>query len=192
MAVTYPKPRVCPDFRRLLAEADPDAAVIDQIARCYRTQLLGFARARCRDPALAEDTVQETMLSLMRALQSYRGDGPLEAWLNRLVVTSCSRLRRGKANEAGLHDDIETTPLADKADNQEATLLLSEQMSVLAAALSKVPEPNRTLLLRHEADDEPLDRLAVEFGLTVDGVKARLKRTRAELRTTLLAYTDPA
>ncbi len=190
MPSTARKPRICPDFRRLLAEAPADAALLDQIARCYREQLLAFARVYCRNPSLAEDSVQETMLKLMGALTSYRGDGSLDAWLTRLVVTSCSRLKRGKANALAIHDNIEDTVVESPGDGQEVLLLLTEQLRILAAALTDVPEPNRSILLRHEAGDEPLDALAASFGLSVDGVKARLKRTRAELRATLLAYAD--
>ena len=178
--------QICPDFRRLLRESDPDAAIIDQVARCYERQLLAFARAYCKNPTLAEDTVQETMVTMMHALHTYRGDGPLEAWLNRLVVTSCARQRRGMANSGALHDPIETFELEAPGAPQDAQLLLTEQLRFLANALAAIAEPNRSILLRHEAGDEPLHAIAQRLGLTVDGVKARLKRTRAELREQLL------
>lgn len=179
--------RLCPDFRRLLRHSDPDAAILAQVARCYEKQLLAFAKAYCKNPHVAADAVQETMLSMMRALHTYRGDGPLEAWLNRLVVTSCARQRRGKAASPTLHMPLEGLDLHAPEETQEVKLLLTEQLRFLADALTDVPEPNRSLLLRHEAGDERLEDLAAQFGLSVDGVKARLKRTRRELRETLLA-----
>jgi RNA polymerase sigma factor (sigma-70 family) len=183
----HPRTPICPDFRRLLREADPDASVINQVARCYERQLLDFAKAYCKNPTLAEDTVQETMLTMMRALHTYRGDGPLEAWLNRLVVTSCARQRRGMANAGSMHEPVETFEFEAPTAPQDVQLLLKEQLQFLANALTSVTEPNRSILLRHEAGDESLESLAANYGLTIDGVKARLKRTRADLRERLLA-----
>jgi RNA polymerase sigma-70 factor (ECF subfamily) len=184
---TNARARLCPDFRRLLRNANPDAAILAQVARCYEKQLLGFAKAYCKNPHAAADAVQDTMLAMMRALHTYRGDGPLEAWLNRLVVTSCARQRRGKAAATALHQPLEGLDLRAPEQTQDVQLLLTEQMRLLADALADVPEPNRSLLLRHEAGDERLEDLATAFGLSVDGVKARLKRTRREVREALLA-----
>ncbi len=182
--------RLCPDFRTLLRSGDPDAAILAQVARCYEKQLLAFAKAYCKDPHAASDAVQETMLAMMRALHTYRGEGPLEAWLNRLVVTSCARQRRGKARSAAIHQPIDGLDLSSPQATPEVQALLTEQLHLLAEVLSTVPEPNRSLLLRHEAGDEPLDALALAFDLTVDAVKARLRRTRHEVREALLAGDD--
>ncbi len=179
--------RVCPDFRKLLLEADPDAALIEQVAACYQKQLLAYARRRCAHPELAEDTVQETMVRLMSALGSYRGEGPLEAWLKRLVVTSCSRLKRGKGNQPESNEELPEEMGGEPGDDPEAHVLLGEQIRLLAGALTKLDEPNRTLLLRHEAHDVSVEELAREFSMSVDGVKSRLKRSRARLRDELLA-----
>ena len=56
----------------------------------YRT-----AYAIVGEPALAADAVQDGYLSAFRQRSRFRGDGPAEAWLNRIVVnTSISATRR--------------------------------------------------------------------------------------------------
>lgn len=37
-----------------------------------------------RDRHVAEDVVQDTFIEVMRSLPTYRGDGPIAAWLYRI------------------------------------------------------------------------------------------------------------
>lgn len=181
----------CPDFAHLLREQPPDDAIRDQVARCFYPDVERAARRVCKDRLLAEDVAQEAMALGLGALHTYRGDAPLLHWLRRLVVSACSRFRRGRKNDPRLHLPLDAAGTegmralaADPA--QELQILLEERLRLLALVLDAVPEPNRTLLLRHEGEDAPLSDLAAEYDLSVDAVKARLKRTRAQVRGSLL------
>ena len=61
--------------------------------------MASFARYQCRDETLGQDAFQEAMITALTKLDTYRGDAPIEPWLRRIVVSSCSRLRRGKKND---------------------------------------------------------------------------------------------
>jgi RNA polymerase sigma-70 factor (ECF subfamily) len=185
----------CPDFAATLRESSPNEDIYEQVARCFGEEIRRQARRRCRDLDLAEDAAQESMLSVMQALDTYRGDAPLERWLSRVVVSSCSRLRRGKKNDPRLHRSLDELPGEPRAADasqrsQEAALLFGEQVRLLEQAIGELDPQNQELLLLHEGDDVSLAELAARFELTTDAVKGRLKRSRAQLRARLIELAD--
>ncbi len=176
----------CPDFAAILRETSATGPVREQVVRCFYAEMQRHARRRCPDPALVEDVAQAAVVATLESLPSYRGDGPLVAWLRRLVVTSCSRMIRGRKNDSSWNRPLESAPEPAQAAQQEWRAMLQQRLGILSEVLAGVPEPNRSLLLLHEGDDLPLAELAGHFGLTVDGVKSRLRRTRKLLRARLL------
>src|ERR1700746_3911132 len=54
--------------------------------REYRPFLLQIAVASARNPADAEDIVQEALMRGYRGIKRFRGDCPLRIWLSRIVV----------------------------------------------------------------------------------------------------------
>jgi RNA polymerase sigma-70 factor (ECF subfamily) len=53
----------------------------EELVSQFQGRLLAFARRRLGQNADAEDAVQETFLSLLKSLSSFRGDASLETWL---------------------------------------------------------------------------------------------------------------
>jgi RNA polymerase sigma-70 factor (ECF subfamily) len=186
----------CPDFAEILRDAPADASIREQVASCFYEEMARTARRVCRDGVLAEDALQEAMHVGLRKLDTYRGDAPLDHWLRRLVTSACNRLRRGRKNDPRLHVPFEpgqqgpTSAATATAPEQEVGVLLGERLSLLAEALEEIPEPNRSLLLLHEGQQEPLGALARRYELTEEAVKSRLKRTRALVRDTLLRRAE--
>lgn len=62
-----------------------DSAAWDQLVDRYQGRLLAFARNQLPQSADAEDTVQETFISLLQSLGRYRGEASLETWLFQLL-----------------------------------------------------------------------------------------------------------
>src|SRR5213596_1686002 len=58
----------------------------DAAAREHRSLLLQIAVASTRNPADAEDIVQEALMRGYRGIKRFRGDCPLRIWLSRIVV----------------------------------------------------------------------------------------------------------
>lgn len=185
----------CPDFAAILRDAEPDATIFELVAECFQDELGRLAARRCRDDTLAQDAAQDALLAAFESLDTFRGDAPLEHWLKRLVISSCSRLRRGRKNAPAYNlplDDVTSgkRPAEPVEAGQEAAVLLGERLRLLERALGELSEENRALILLHEGDELPLTELAARFGLTVDGVKARLKRARAQLRQRLVELAE--
>jgi RNA polymerase sigma-70 factor (ECF subfamily) len=188
------KGKRCPDFAAILREAEPDAALHNQIAQCFRRELTRQATHRCRDTTLAEDAAHDALVTAFQALETFRGESSLDHWLRRLVTSSCSRLRRGRKNDPtyNLPFDETSSPRrdADASGVQETEVLLRERFALLQDALADISDENRELFLLHEGQDVPLAELAARYETTVDAIKGRLKRTRANLRSKLIDLAE--
>jgi RNA polymerase sigma-70 factor (ECF subfamily) len=179
----------CPDFAEIVRESTPDRSLFEQIAACFSHRLEDFAKYVCRDETAGQDAFQDAMVSAMTYLDTYRGDSPIEPWLRRIVVSACSRLRRGKKNSPAINLPIETTDspyLADPAPSQELRLMLAQRLDLVIQEIEKLEEPNRNLLKLHDLEETPISQLAVKFQMSEDAVKSRLKRSRAQVRESLL------
>ena len=66
----------------------------EELVSQFHGRLLAFARRRLGQTADAEDAVQETFLSLLKSLNSYRGEASLETWLFQLLRRSIADIYR--------------------------------------------------------------------------------------------------
>lgn len=180
----------CPDFAEIVRQSTPDRSLFEQIATCFSDRLEEFAKYVCRDETKGKDTFQDAMISAMTHLDTYRGDSPIDAWLRRIVVTSCSRLRRGKKNDPKINRPLDmyesASALADRTPDQELTLILRERLELVGREIEALDEPNRSLLKLHDIEEVPIAKLAAEFEMTKEAIKSRLKRARATVRENLL------
>jgi len=182
----------CPDFAAILRQSAPTPRVRNQIANCFYEELRRTAVRRCDDAPSAEEALHNGLLTGLEKLASWRNEGSLEAWLRRIVHSACTRLTRGMKNDPRINRrlaDLEGV-LESNAREVDAQVMMRERLERLASELAHIPPDNAELLVLHEAGDMSLAELAEQFGLSVDGVKGRLKRTRALLRARLLGRAE--
>src|SRR5829696_7633695 len=72
-----------------------DLGEIEEVYRGRLGELRRVAAAITGDQDDAGDVVQEAFVTAVRRRGSFRGDGPLEAWLWRIVVNHARSARRG-------------------------------------------------------------------------------------------------
>jgi RNA polymerase sigma factor (sigma-70 family) len=146
---------------------------LDELESLYRSEYGRFLRvavAILRDEARAVDAVQDAFASAIRRQRQFRGEGPLEAWVWRMVVNAALK-ERGRPRHADL------TGLEIAAGPEEPTRL--------AEAIARLPERQRlALFLRYYAD---LDYKSIATALEVSSgtVGATLNAAHASLRRLL-------
>lgn len=183
----------CPDFARAVREANVDESLFGQIVECFAGRLTRFAKYYCKNDSLGLDAFQEAMLATLGGLDGYRGDSPIEPWLQRIVMTSCSRLRRGKKNDPSTNVSMDERDggmaFADSSPDQEIRLIMAQRLSMVNDEIEALDEPNRSLLKAHDVEEIPIADLAGKFDMTEEAIKSRLKRSRAIVRDRLVALT---
>jgi len=157
-----------------------DMEALDRMTRCYGRRLEAVGRRACLNRDDADDAVQEALLSAGKNLSSYRGEGSLEAWLLRMVVNACHRMRRGRKNDPGLHDsDVE---LLAGPDDPEELASRGQLMTILGEMVGELQPRDRLIFLLAEADDWTGPQIAEKLDMKPDAVRARLSRVRKRLR----------
>ena len=176
-------PGTCDPSRLAALARSGDLAVLDQLTRCQGERLLAVGRQYCRDEEDARDAVQEALLAAVQHLDSYRGEGPLEGWVIRMVARFCGRSRRGRKNDPSLHDrDVE---LSSQALGPEEAAHLARMAGALGDALLLLSPMDRAVLLLAEAEGWTGPHIAAEIGASPEAVRARLSRARRRVRGAL-------
>ena len=173
------------DRRTLVEQAgrgDHDAFAV--LASASATRLDAAARLILRDPELARDAVQNTLMRAWRDLPGLRDPDRWDAWLHRLLVNSCldeARRRRRRPIE------VEIQPIDEPALVDSAGALADRDL--VERALSRLDPEHRALVVLHYYLGYPLPEAATTLGITLPAAKSRLHRAMQGLRRTLTADT---
>src|SRR6266516_891207 len=148
-------------------------ASVAELERVYRagfTRFVRVAAAVAGDEESGADAVHDAFVQAVRRRRSFRGDGPLEAWLWRMVVNAAKK-------RAGREPVAEAEALPAVHENG-----FGDPVRTLVASL---PERQRlALFLRYYADLD-YQSIAVALGITPGTVGATLHAAHAALRNSL-------
>jgi len=142
--------------------------------------LRAFAIALCRDPHLADDLVQETLVKAWHSRALFQPDTNLKAWLFTILRnTFLSRYRRLKRERAYVRQSHDTALVQPAA--QHAFMDLQD----LLDALHKLPEDQRVALLLVGAEGFSYEQAATVTGCAIGTIKSRVNRARSNLAALL-------
>jgi RNA polymerase sigma factor (sigma-70 family) len=143
----------------------------------YRERSAGFQAALATVVGSydeARDVVQDAFAAALRDLGSFRGDGPLDAWVMRIALRLAIR-RRQHARPAGSVD--ETWAVADLPE--------PDRDSVLADAIRSLSPRRRLVVFLHYYADLSYTSIAELAGMSEGTVAATLAQARTALRASL-------
>ncbi len=140
-----------------------------------------LARWMVRDPARAEDVVQEAMLRALTYFSGFRGDNP-RAWLLQIVrTTALTRLGQDAGRREDVLEDRAFEALPSAEPNPEARLADEQEHGLLHRAIAALPGELREILVLREFEDMSYREIAMVTGVPVGTVMSRLFRARRAL-----------
>lgn len=140
------------------------------------------------DRAEAEDVTQEVLLKMWHHWRKLDGD-TLQAWLMRVTRNACidrlrSRTRRGRNETAEISEGfLERAP--DAAPDPAAVTEGADLGRRIAAELSQLAEPYRSIIILREIQGLKYQEIADALELPLNTVKVYLHRGRLRLRERL-------
>jgi len=141
------------------------------IERVYRERYIGFRNALVTVTGSydsARDAGQEAFARALRERASFRGEGPLEAWIFRIALRTALEVRRnGREVELG--------------EALDPTLPEPERDPELAAALRALPPRRRLVVFLHYFADLSYAEIAIVCGISEGTVAASLTQARTAL-----------
>jgi len=184
-----PPPGGAPDLvDRLVAREE---AAFEELVRTSGPRMLAVASRYLPRPADAEDALQDALTNVVRNIGNFRRASRLETWLHQVVVNSAlTNLRRRAREVPAAPDDAlqsQASPLAGRSTLPTAhqAVVHDETRRTLAAALERLPAPQRALLLLRDVDAFTIGAIAELLDVRVPTVRVRLHRARRALRRVL-------
>lgn len=168
---------------------DRDREAFTQLFDHFAPRLKAVALREGADEALAEDLVQDVMLTVWRQAASFDRDrGEVATWLFTVLRNRRIDLfRRGKFIDAGL-DELPERPAADPGPEEEAGR--NVDAAALQARLARLPPDQRAVLEKAYFEEKTHSEIAHELGLPLGTVKSRIRLALTRLRV-LFEGRDP-
>ncbi len=193
-------------FPQILRSEEVDAreaerAILAALYAQHGPRVHRFLRDLLGDPALAADATQETFARAFHLFPEVLRDRERAApWLFGVARNVSLELRkaRGRAGKVFVREPTDgeghahAHAHADPSPSPETELLGHEAARIVAAALAKLSEDRRALLLLRMDHGLSYDEIATSLGFTLAKVKVELHRAREVLRETFRAYADGA
>lgn len=153
-----------------------DALDVEALSRRYGPMVLRRCRQLLRDEDEALDACQDVFVRLLQHGDRLDATYP-SSLLYRMATNLClNRIRDRGRQPVGAEDDV----LARIASAEEPGAG-SDARLLLDRLFGRQPESTRTMAVLHYADGLTLDQVAAETGLSVSGVRKRLRTLRATL-----------
>ena len=149
-------------------------------------RLRRYARVLARDPAAADDLVQECLTRALGKLHLWQEGSNLRAWLftilhNQHVNFVRRSIRTGPTAELGENEFHLSQPA-----NQEKHLELRD----LDRALNRLPPEQRSVILLVGLEGMSYGDVSVVLGIPVGTVRSRLSRGRDALRQLMVGESE--
>lgn len=173
--MTEPDPRIARAVAgdRLAAEA---------IVRELLPRVRNLVRYLVRGDADVDDMAQIAMIAILRGLGTFRGEGSLTAWADRITVREAlsyvKSRRKRDAERREIGAEVEPTSPTDAPD-----AYLTRRHAV--EALDTLPDEQRSVIVLHHVAGLSMPEAADELGVPFETARSRLRLGMAKLRSIL-------
>jgi RNA polymerase sigma-70 factor (ECF subfamily) len=178
------------DEARLVARLKAgDIQALEAVMRRYNRRLYRLAWSVLRNPAEAEDVVQEAYVRAFTAIRSFTGPQGFGAWLAKIALNEArGRLRRGARHASASLDEpaVEAAMAFLKGGwtppTPERLAAAGELRIALEAAIATLPDDFRSVFVLRAVEELSVAETADLLGIPPATVKTRLHRAKAQLQ----------
>lgn len=161
----------------------------DEIVSRYKGRLFAFILRMVKDPTLAEELTQETLIRIYIHAAKYREIARFSTW----VFTIATNLVRNKMrqrsrrpymlslNPAPDEDEIPVDPADTRADTTDQ-IERAELSALISEATARIPEKYRIPFLLREVEQLSYEEIQQVTGLKLGTVRSRINRARNRFR----------
>lgn len=184
-----------------LRVGEPTAA--DRLVEAYGDRVYRLAIGITRSEQDAEEAVQDAFWSVVRNIDTFRGDASLGSWIYRITANAAYRKRRSRTRR---RDEISldaillvahkngrcADPIVDWSAELDNQAVQTELRSALTSALDALPDHYRAVTILHDVEGLSLAEVADCLDITVPTARSRAHRARLLLRHLLGAFMSGA
>lgn len=161
-----------------------DQQATESLLRSLLPRVRNVARALLGSDSDVDDVAQAALLEVLRGLDTFRGEGPLAAWVDRItirVALACARRTRLRREKEQVAAEQELLPMSWTSRPDEC--LDKRQVAEL---LDAMPNEQRAAVVLHHVIGLSLPEVASEQGVSLETARSRLRLGMSRLRATTL------
>ena len=187
---------------------DPDGALVAQLRRgdagavealvgAYGDRVYRLAIRITGNASDAEEVVQDALWTVVRKIDTFRGDSAFGSWLYRIAANGAYQKVRGRRRRTevslddvlpSFHDDGQYTALSvDWSPTVDDPSRQADLRLALVAAMDALPGDYRAAVVLRDIEEFSIAEVAEMLGLSVANAKTRVHRGRLFLRQRLAA-----
>ena len=175
---------------QLALRAARNARCAEAFVARYEERIRACAWRMVGDPNEIEDLTQETVLRVIRSLPSFKREASAATWVYRIAHNTCvdaHRRRAARPQTAPLEPGDEDAASALTGLEPDPAALLEDAVAecFVEHALRQLPTDYSRIASLRLLDGLANEEIAARLGTSVDSVKSKLKRARAQLRDKL-------
>lgn len=169
-----------------------EPAAQEALYRHFAPRVLGVCRRYARSRVQADDWLQETFLRVFQRLEQFRGEGPFDAWVRRVAVTTCIDFCRAELPR------WRTEPLEAAAEltTDDADALAGLDQQDLLRLVARLPDGYRIVLNLYCLEGYSHREIGQQLGIDERTSSSQLFKARRLLaewvrRAELVPDSDP-
>ncbi len=162
-----------------------DSAAYRSLLETIQPQIRGLVRAKIREPAAAEDVVQNALLSIHRGRASYRPERPFGPWMRAIVRNAIVDHFRDRKRRGDREVELVVEEWADDRATRDGGRSEPALAPELAEALAALPPSQREAVALIQVEGLSVAEAALRAGVSAGAVKVRAHRGYRALRKAL-------
>jgi RNA polymerase sigma-70 factor (ECF subfamily) len=176
-----------------------DLEAYDELVRRYQERIYATVYHMTSNHEDANDLAQESFIKAFQALKTFKGGSSFYTWLYRIAVNKTINFLKQRKNRIHMslndldfnaeHDPDLVAFVSDKTPRREAGL--AELQEKLNAAMLKLSEPHRLVVVLHDVQGLSHDEIAKIMDCNIGTVRSRLFYARQQLQGYLSDYLKP-
>lgn len=176
-----------------------DEAALESLMAQYEAKIFGLALRTTGNRQDAEEVLQDVFWSILRNIDSFRGESKLSTWIYRITMNTALMKLRGRPKSQHIPLEEELGPAMTK-DGMIAERLVDwtglpsdelehkELAERLEEAINQLPPDYRTVLVLRDIEGVSTEEACEVLNLSVAALKSRLHRARLFLRKQVADY----
>ena len=150
-------------------------------------KMIGICYRYTYDSKLAEDLAHDAFALAYEKAASFKGTGPFEAWLRRIVVNVCLQHIREKSKEKYVNDSLSNEALTMESNDENSANGKNDfSHEELLAAINQLPEHHKLVFNLWVIDRFTHAQIGKELGISEGTSKSHLARARKKIKQLLI------
>ncbi len=176
-----------------------DLKAYDELVQRYQERIYATVYHMTSNHEDANDLAQDSFIKAYQALKSFKGGSSFYTWLYRIAVNKTINFLKQRKNRThmSLNDldfNTENNPdlvalISENTPRRDAGL--KELQEKLNAALLKLSEPHRLVVVLHDVQGQSHEEIAEIMDCNIGTVRSRLFYARQQLQSLLTDYLKP-